>query len=212
MARSCGRDRRWSPSGISDRVTSSAGSRLASFSAWLVRHVGIGHALQDVDRAVRVDRPGHDAVLAARPRSAPACRCWARPNSRTAPRNSPCRRAPRFCASVSAGSISSAVKSGAGASSTSPAMRPPSPALRSSSTMLQRDPGAHRRADQDLRPVVKRRNTARLSPSQREIVPSRNAPPGLAMAGIVVAQKGAALVAPAQAASASALVPLMSER
>ena len=35
ISRSCGRDSRWSPSGISDTVRSSAGRWLASFSAWL---------------------------------------------------------------------------------------------------------------------------------------------------------------------------------
>ncbi len=177
-------------------MRSSAGSRLTSFSAWLAGTSGsaspcrmwTGQCVSIGPVSTRFCR----AVLDQRA----SCRCSARRNSPTAPRSSPFRPVALLLLPVSCGSISSVVKSGAGAISTSPAMRPPSPALRSSSTMRS---AIQAPIDEPTRICARRREAtehgeAFAEPFRDRAVAERAA--GFAMAGIVVPQEGAGPGAP----------------
>ena len=155
------------------------------------RHVGVGQALAGYGRGNGCRSARSSPGLPCRPRSARACRCKARRNSPTAPRRSPSPLRSRFCASVSDGSTSSVAKSGAGASST----RPTTLVVAGLAQFLhhaQRDPGAHRRADQDLLALgeTPEHGEAFAKPF-RDCAVGKGAA-GFAMAGIIVAQEGAA--------------------
>ena len=191
---SCGRDRRWSPSWIIVSTTSSRRQPVRQREGVLPRHVGVLRALQDANRAADLDGAAEQQMLAAvldqRAGDRIGLAIFRRPH--------PDALGLDLAASPPAEKpfhISSSVKSGAGAISTSPASDARSRcALRQLARQQQRHPAAHRRADR--RSAGRRRtasNTARLSSSQRPMVPSAKRAAGFAMAGIVEADAGAAL-------------------
>ena len=204
-ARSSGRDSRWSPSliSVSDHVV--AGRWLDEPHRVTPRHVGVLPCPAGCG-------PGSPS------RSAAASSRWLRPSSIRprgdrvglvgVVRSARGARRPRSDHRPHAGRhsahIRASVKSTAGAIST----RPRWPARR-----CQRARGEQSAIQPPIdeptrtgRPASAASRTACASSSQREMVPSSNRPPELAVAGIVEAQQGPAALRSPQASSAAALV------
>ena len=173
-----------------------------------MRHVGIGHAVQQAHRAADADRRGEQQVppplLDQRAGQDGRLLRILRRHLQPAARHQPValrRPTARF-------QISASVKSGAGAMPISPATR-----VRPRQGGQQHDPAAHAGADQDQRPigrVVDHRDRI-LSPAADRAILEPAA--GGAVAGIVEAQYSPGPRGAMQNSSRNvALVPVMSDR
>ena len=138
-------------------------------------YVRVLHALQDVNRASGLDRRIEQEMAAPILDQPEGDRRTARPNMPRVADRRPVSTSGRSSSSVKRSHISLSVKSTAGAMRTMPAGASLS-LLGQAFGRQKRDPAAHGGADEDRPLPGVRWITARLSSSQREIVPSSKRP------------------------------------